>query len=380
MSDTDTHMADASTTLNTTNTAVNATPNPSNTPSPNVPVFAGPTVFPHVVHGFNFDPNWLGVVVLSYCYTDRGQAPGAIQHICAAEGLGNFNVYPATPEIEQPAAFPVPRPWLNCIPNVAQMTKASLMAKQVVHGIYEGDPYSFYFLNLAFPQPPFLVLSYGDIADSATELEVKDALITALVNDTFVTKLAHDDHGYVPNIADPLELFQAICGHAKYRRFTSYRSGASRTVWAITIPPISRDAESTAMLQKHLMDPTFTFDVGFHGTAKPWRSLRNELMHCAECHSIEHYKQDCPILRSDAYRRLHGHDADAAWNPISSLPNSLNDNMDAPEPATSFNNQRGGYRGGMRGRGGFGYGRGGRGTFQRGGRHGDKSTNSKQQD
>ncbi|KAJ7473425.1 hypothetical protein FB451DRAFT_1398538 [Mycena latifolia] len=358
----------------------------------------GAKQYPYKIHGFNINnallglkPNlvqlvksnpsgYLGVVVLSNDFKDRGRAAGAIKAIMEAEGLGNHQVYPANPEHPVPDGrehFPLSMPWTNIIPNVTPDLRATALSREVLHGLYEEQHYCFYFIDLTFAQPPFLVLTYWKLADGTTPTDIKTALLEKFLSDPWVVDAAKD-HTYLPNETQPQILFRAILEFATFRTFTYFLDGSNRTVWSIIIPPLSTDPAHTAALQRHLMEsPGFSFDVGFFGTAVPWRGPKGDLMSCSVCHSIDHYRQDCTIITSDDYllRRGTHPDLPAVWNTSSKLPTSLNDDMDTSDSAgpsnrmgAQFSGGRGRFNGGNdRRHGGFngyresGGSRGGRG-------------------
>jgi hypothetical protein len=107
-------------------------------------------------------------------------------------------------------------------------------------------------------------------------------------------------------------------------------------------------------------------------TGTPWLGpnlLAPKLIECTECHGSDHYREDCPILNSDAYRNARGI-APVITNPVAA--SSLSFTPAVPAPA--HNSVRGSFCGCGRGstRGGFGgYGRGhGCWGFGRGNSHG----------
>ncbi|KAJ7448829.1 hypothetical protein B0H11DRAFT_2282184 [Mycena galericulata] len=352
----------------------------------------GAKQYPYKVHGFNnldkallghkpdlinlvkTNPaNFLGVVVLANDFKDRGRAAGAIRSIMEAEGLGRFEVYPATPEHPTPDGtdepFPLPMPWTNIIPNVTPELREAALSRDFLQGLYEEREYCFYFIDLTFKQPPFLVLTYWGVADGTEAAAMKKALLAKFLADPRVVEVAKD-HSYIPDESKPEILFRTILEFATYRTFDYNLHGLRRTVWSIVMPPLSTDPMHTTALQRHLMEPGFSFGVAFFGTAVPWRGPNGVLMSCSACHSIDHYRHNCTITNSETYlhrRGTHG-DLPSEWNAASRLPTSLNDEMDtsdSPGPSNHMATSRGGGRG--RKQGGFntyreyGGNRGGRG-------------------
>ncbi|KAJ7744247.1 hypothetical protein DFH07DRAFT_963778 [Mycena maculata] len=333
--------------------------------------------YPYKVHGFNDldkalmghkpelvklvknnPAGFLGAVVLANDFRDRGRAAGAIRSIMEAEGLGRFEVYPATPEhptpdgLEEP--FPLPMPWTNIIPNVTPELRRAALSRDFIQGLYEEREYCFYFVDLTFEQPPFLVLTYWKIADGTEPAAVKNALAAKFLADPRIVEAAND-HSYIPNEDKPAVLFRTILELATYRTFDYNLHGTKRTIWCIVAPPLSTDPAHTLALQRHLMAPGFSFEVGWLGTAVPWRNPSGAAMSCSACHSTDHYRHDCTIINSDAYLLRRGTHASLPpeWNAASRLPTSLNDEMDisdSPGPSNRAGGLRG--RGRNRGRGG----------------------------
>ncbi|KAJ7500200.1 hypothetical protein B0H11DRAFT_2275914 [Mycena galericulata] len=242
-------------------------------------------------------------------------------------------------------------PWTNIIPNVTPEFRAMALSREVMHGVYEEQFYCFYFIDLTFDQPPFLVLTYWKLADGTKPADVKKFLLEKLLSDPWVLDAAKD-HTYLPNETKPEILLKTILEFTTFRTFSYFREGAKRTVWSIIMPPLSTDPAHTAALQRHLMEsPGFSFDVGFWGTAVPWRGPKGDLMSCSGCHSIDHYRQDCTIITSEGYllRRGTHSDVPSEWNASSKLPTSLNDEMDTSDSAGP-SNRMGTHSSGGRGR------------------------------
>lgn len=247
--------------------------------------------------------DYLGVVVLSNDFKDRGIAAGAIKATMEAEGLGTHQVYAANPEHPAPDGrepFPLFMPWTNIIPNVTPEFRAMALSCEVMHGVYDEHHYCFYFIDLTFAQPPFIVLTYWKLADGTTPDDIKKALLDKFLSDPWVLDAAKD-HTYLPNEPKPEVLFRTILQFTTFRTFSYFFDGVKRTIWSIVMPPLSTSPAHTAGLQRHLMEsPAFSFDVGFLGTAIPWRP-NGRLMSCTVCHSIDHYRQDCTIMTSNEY-------------------------------------------------------------------------------
>ncbi|KAJ6627303.1 hypothetical protein B0H10DRAFT_2210680 [Mycena sp. CBHHK59/15] len=358
---------------------------PENTPkNPNIDMsdeyaalIPGAKQYPYKVHGFNIDnvllglkpnlvqlvknnpSNHLGVVVLSNDFKDRGHAAGAIKGIMEAEGLGSHQVYPTNPEHPVPdgcECFPLSMPWTNLIPNVTPELRATALSRKVMHGLYEEQHYCFYFIDLTFAQPPFLVLTYRKLADGTEPADVKAALLDKFLSDAWVLNTTKD-HTYLPNETKPEVLFRTILEFASFLTFNYFLDSAKHTVWSIVMPPLSTDPANMVALQCHLMEsPGFSFDVGFFGTAFPWCSPNGRLISPpirqtqrrssitswslpASCLIIDHYRQECTITTSDNYLLRCGTHPDlpSVWNTSSKLPTSLNDEMDTSDSAGPSN-------------------------------------------
>ncbi|KAJ6523285.1 hypothetical protein B0H10DRAFT_2249806 [Mycena sp. CBHHK59/15] len=244
----------------------------------------GAKQYPYKVHGFNIDnvllglkpnlvqlvknnpSNYLGVVVLSNDFKDRSRVAGAIKTIMEAEGLGSHQ------------RFPLSMPWTNLIPNVTPELRPTALSREVMHGLYEEQHYCFYFIDITFTQPPFLVLTYWKLADGTEPADVKAALLDKFLSDAWVLDAAKD-HTYLPNETKPEVLFRTILEFASFRTFD------------------------------YFLD------------AFPWHSPNGRLMSCSVCHSVDHYCQECTITTSDDYllRRGTHPDLPSAWNTSSKL-------------------------------------------------------------
>jgi hypothetical protein len=241
--------------------------------------------------------------------------------------------------------FPLPMPWGHFIPNCSPATKATALANPVIHGIYNEQLYTIYFVDPTTQHPTFLILTYHGLSALTTTEEIKSALLAKLLSDPLVVNMAQNDHSYVPNEPNPKLILATLVQFANVRkcavRFKP--NGAQTTAFSIILPPLSTDASQTADLEEHLMHPDFAFKIPFQGTATPWRNSKGLLMSCPECHSLAHYKEDCLIINSDSYKAHYGHTpTNTAWY-------ALNDE--------GSSNSTSSYRGGSRGRA-RGYGRG----------------------
>ncbi|KAJ7843273.1 hypothetical protein B0H13DRAFT_2676402 [Mycena leptocephala] len=77
----------------------------------------------------------------------------------------------------------------------------------------------------------------------------------------------------------------------------------------IIFPPFDRDPDVNENFRRHVLSTNFSFAVPLRGTGTPWlgpNPLAPKLIECTECHSSDHYTEDCPILNSDAYHNARG--------------------------------------------------------------------------
>lgn len=245
-------------------------------------------------------------------------------------------------------------PWGHFIPDCSSEIKKTALANPVLHGVFDGQLYTIYFIDPTPEHPPFLILTYNGLSELTTDVEIKSALLMKLLSDPFVINMANSDHSNVANETKPEVIFKVLIHFAKIRKCAVKRRGVMTTAFSVILPPLSTDASQTADLQQHLMRSDFSFDVPFQGTATPWRNAKGDLMSCPECHSVAHYRDDCIIANSDAYKDHYGQNAgnDAAWYALNEERNSQ-----------SSSNLNAAYRGGGRGRVHVGYNRG----YSRGG-------------
>lgn len=124
----------------------------------------------------------------------------------------------------------------------------------------------------------------------------------------------------------------------------------------IILPPFDLDPAVNENFRRHVMSSNYSFVVPLRGTAKPWLGSNPsapKLIECSDCHGSDHYKKDCPILKSAGYRTAHGLVPETTNNTVT-VASSLSFTPSAP---ASPNNLAGGsFRGGGCGftRGGFG--------------------------
>jgi hypothetical protein len=228
------------------------------------------------------------------------------------------------------------------------------------------------------PDPPFIVLVFTGIASLTPDTDIRDALLAKLTSDQTVLDMITTNHSNVPGDHTPAFILNTLFSIAQISTCTVRRRiprGPTIPIPAtrIIFPPFDRDPDVNENFHRHVLSTNFSFAVPLRGTGTPWlgpNPLAPKLIECTECHGSDHYKEDCPILNSDAYRNARGI-APVSANPVAAA-SSLSFTPAAPTPA--HNSIGGAFRGGGRGfiRGGFGgYSRGrGRGGFGRANGHG----------
>ncbi|KAJ7772614.1 hypothetical protein DFH07DRAFT_767928 [Mycena maculata] len=341
--------------------------------------FQGPKVFTPAVYGWSKDDvemnhrdnvvkylhehpdSCMAAVILASQFNERGNGPAAVKAILLASSIPDANkidVLPATLKVFSDTRNKLGQPWTNVIIDCSPAFIAAVLANPIFHHVHDDTPISFYCIR-AQPEPLWILGVYWDITPLTTCSEFKDTFLAALLADPSVVKMVLNDHSNVPGEYRSKFILDVALHFAAISTITVRHGRGSDshtlTAYRILFPPISNDAATTRHLQRHIMSPGFTFDVAKRGQAKPWlgpNPQRPQPMACSECHGLDHYHEDCPILRSDAYQTLHGlADAD------SSVPTFLSS---APLPAANDWTPVS-YRG--RGRA-----RGVRGGFARGGR------------
>ncbi|KAJ7488775.1 hypothetical protein B0H11DRAFT_2012730 [Mycena galericulata] len=314
-----------------------------------------------VVEAVKADPNsFLIAVITASGFKDRARGPAIVQHVALQNGLNFPRVFPAMPIGKSNNDFPpLPGPYAHFIPHCTPDTKKTALAKPVIYGVLDEELYTIYFINPTPEHLPFLILTYKGLFDLTTEPEIKSALITKLLSDPFVVTMANSDHTNVANETQPSIIFKVLVEFAKIRKYAVRVNQTKTTAFSIILPPLSTDASQTAILESHLMNCDFAFDVPFQGTATPWRNSKGELMACPECHSVAHYRGHCIIVNSDEYKNHYGQNSatDSSWYALNA---ENNDNFTSTSNST--------YRGGGRGRVHHGFGHGsnrGRGGYAR---------------
>ncbi|KAJ7465837.1 hypothetical protein B0H11DRAFT_1922114 [Mycena galericulata] len=333
------------------------------------------------------------IAILDSDFFDRGSGPAAIKATFVSNKIPDadkIDIYPPTPKEDVADGRHLSMPWTNIAINCTAAFTSAVLASPVFHNIHDDLPISFYCLPVD-PDMPWIFAVYTGLTGLAEPAEFKQAALTKLLTDDVVLQMARDDHSNVPGDHSPAFIIRVALDLAQISKCTVVRRGGynRRSIPTIAhrilIPPISKNWDATQRLQDHLMSAGFTIDVHMRGKATPWMGSDPQhptLMSCNECHGIDHYYSDCPILNSPGYRTAHGipEDEDDAGN--SSIPTSLtaapmaprtNDWSSVPYRGAGRGQFRGGqgggrFRGGGGGRARSGYGGGfGRGGYGRGG-------------
>ncbi|KAJ7936611.1 hypothetical protein B0H13DRAFT_1853346 [Mycena leptocephala] len=304
-----------------------------------------------VVEAVNANPaKCLAAVIIASDFQDRARGPGAIKNIFTLRGITDtdkIDIAPPTPENPVPAFLGIP--WTNIIFDCT----AALRPR---------------------PQNPWIIAVYIGLSALTTEAEFKSAFRSSLLADLAITQLIRDDHSNVPGEFGTAFILDVILHFPEFHvgsvKVRGIRNMVPTIAHRILFPPISTVLATSKRLQKLIMARTFTFNVTRRGDAVPWLgSNPNKLatMSCPLCHGVDHYDEDCAIVKSPGFRAAHGIVDDQAGP--SSVPTSL-----TIEPVASTSNDsndaNSGYRGGFRGRGYLG-GRGG-GNFRGGPRGGGR--------
>ncbi|KAJ7480922.1 hypothetical protein FB451DRAFT_1171499 [Mycena latifolia] len=318
----------------------------------------------------------MAVVILTSDFHDRGRGPGAIKAIFTAHKIPDadkIDVYPPTPK-HAIAGKGMSMPWTNIVSDCSPAFKEAVLADPVYHDTYQDLPFSFYCLNVE-PEMPWIIAIYEGLSELTKPAEFKGALLDKLIADPTVIQMAEADHSNVPGKDHDVKfIFNVVLHFAEVSACTVRRRNKPPiAAHRILFPPISKHPAESERLQNHIMSPSFTVDVRFRGTAIPWwgpNPSHPVAMSCSECHAVDHYNDDCPIVNSAGYRATHGIADDTASS--SSVPTSLTIAHTAPStndwttvPPRGGAWRGGHYRGGRGGRSrggrGFNYGYGGRG-------------------
>ncbi|KAJ7182234.1 hypothetical protein C8R43DRAFT_966579, partial [Mycena crocata] len=318
----------------------------------------------------------LAAVILASDFLDRGRSPGAIQAVLRARKFPDsdkIDVYPAIPKEEVPdMGRGLSMPWTHAVVGCTPAFKAAVLAEPVLHDVYEGTPISFYCVP-ANPKNPKIVAAYTGLSNLTTPAEFKQAMRTTLAADPVVIQMISEDHKNVSGDHDSNFVLKVIFHFTDVRTCTAKRRGTHGqyfdvTIYRITFPSFAKDAVISERLQNHIMSPSFTFGSALRGRAKPWlgpNPYKPTPMSCWDCHGVDHYRDDCPIINSSGYRDTRGI---VDRGETSSIPTSLNIAPTVPEANDwTHVSYRGAYR--ARGRGGRDGSRGGgRGNYRGAGR------------
>ncbi|KAK7041237.1 hypothetical protein R3P38DRAFT_2893728 [Favolaschia claudopus] len=315
----------------------------------------------------------LALVFLSSDLQDRTMGSAAAKSILAAAGVPgaeNLAIIPPMPKVELPGKpGRLTMPWTHIIRDCTADLKESIKRKAIFHGRFMDDAMTCY-LFPANPPAPFLVFTFHNIDSEAPHVLVRDALLAHLKTDDAVKSMLEAHHTYLKDIPNAEFALDVLFDCAEVSTSTFYlkssKGSVATNLFHITIPPFDLSTAYNDELAAHVMSATFSFPVRFHGVGKAWRGRYGDTtMDCSECHSNAHYIGNCTIVKSAAYREVHGV-PDEPSVVASNVPTSLAVAPALPTPVAStssaFNNHAGPsnnpYRGGFN-RGGFRGGRGG---------------------
>ncbi|KAJ7652483.1 hypothetical protein DFH06DRAFT_1206215 [Mycena polygramma] len=307
----------------------------------------------------------LAAVILTSDFHDRSSGPSAIKAVLMASqipGAQDIDVFPPIPKEEVPAIRGPSMPWTNIVFNCSDEFKAAVLGHGAFYAAHNDVPISFYFLDVR-PPSPRIYLTYTGLVDFATVINILDGLYAALLADADFCEMVRANHENIPNNDTPSFIlgvalhFAHISTCTVRKRLGRFNYSPPITAHRISIPPISSDEAVNARLQARLMSPAFSFAVPLRGVAVPWLGPDPnfpQLMSCSECHSVDHYNDECPMTHCTAYRRAHNL-PEPDTSSSSYVPNSLTLDTSGSNTAPGWTTVRGSGRGrAFRSRGGGG--------------------------
>ncbi|KAF7354381.1 hypothetical protein MVEN_01126900 [Mycena venus] len=315
----------------------------------------------------------VAAVILSSDFLERDSGPAAIKAILQSANVPDadaIDIFAATPKevSANTNSYPLGMPWTNIISRCTAEFMGAVLSS-IFHGTFGNRVFSFYCIPVN-PEAPFIVLTFVGIASLTPAEEICDALLASLTADPVVLGMLRNDHSNVPGDHEPDFVLKVLFGSAKVtvctaRRRVAHRSSIPVPAFCVILPPFSSSAEVNEDLRRHVMSADFSFEVPFRGTGTPWLGsfAQPRLMGCTECHGINHYREDCPIVLSLAYRQARGITEDDDNTPV--IESSLS--FTPVSPAAPINSTNTPLRGGG---GGRGFTRGGRGWSRGRGRGG----------
>ncbi|KAF7368183.1 hypothetical protein MVEN_00137400 [Mycena venus] len=252
---------------------------------------------------------------------DRAMAADAIADAIVAAGLAaqdEFTVIPSTPK-DGDSAAPI-LPHTNLILCNSSQLKDKILAdpaKAIVHGRRkdESDGFTFYLFPV-FPEPSWYIGTFVGLSDRLTRAEFISALFEKLIADREVIKFIQEHHDRVPAAQDIPFVVRVLLEYADFKPCQVWMparrgsSGQRQNAVRLYMPPPSLQDDTIKAWKALLTSPSFTFVVDCRGRATPFkpeaaRVGRPRPMECIKCLGLDHYKDDCPITTSPAFRAVH---------------------------------------------------------------------------
>ncbi|KAF8149603.1 hypothetical protein K438DRAFT_1779297 [Mycena galopus ATCC 62051] len=330
----------------------------------------------------------IAVVIISSDFRDRVYGPGAIKSTFVSRQLpdaGLVDIYPPTPKDVVNVRRGLSMPWTNIVTDCSEAFKFAALDAPIFHSVYEGTPITFYCVPVV-PQAPWIFAVYTGLTSLTSPAEFKLAAQARMLTDPKIVDLIKNDHGNIPGDEHQPPFILKVAFHfAEVSTCTvrarGHKYAAPQDAYRLLLPPISLNPETNKRLQELIMflssdsseDTSFTIRVPKRGIATPWDGGGgSEPMECRECHGIDHYVEDCPIILSNAYRALHGLQIEEPSASNSAIPNSLSNMPPNHVEQEWVTPNRGMWRGRSRGGPGFARSGYGRGDGNRGGYRGGR--------
>ncbi|KAK7018859.1 hypothetical protein R3P38DRAFT_2978717 [Favolaschia claudopus] len=274
-------------------------------------------------------------VFLASCFLDRASGPAAVKELMISVNVidaADIDVFPPTPKSvsSNTDIFPLGRPLTHPIAQCSDGLKAAVAANNgLFMGSFGGRPMAFYCLPVR-PEPTYLVCVFTGISSLTPFVEIYNAFLARLCSDQAVLDIIAAHRSNVHGELTAQEILATLFDAAKISFITARRRVNHTTVNVpavkILLPPPDLDPRFNEQLHRFIMDANFSFIVPLRGVATPWLGSNPaipRLMQCNECYAMDHYRADCPIVNSNAYRTIFG------------LP-LVDDNVPADAPTLAF--------------------------------------------
>ncbi|KAK7014599.1 hypothetical protein R3P38DRAFT_2638194 [Favolaschia claudopus] len=270
---------------------------------------------------------------------DRASGADAIADAILGVGLAtndDFTVIPPTPKEGDPNGPVLPH--TNLILCDTPEIKDNILAdpsKAIVNSKRPADNsgFSFYLLP-AFPEASWYVGTYVGISERTTPHEFLSALFDRLIMDREVIRQLQEHHERVPN-ADTIPLIvRVILDFAEVKHCRVYMPGRrgpnsqQQNAVRLYMPPPSTDNKAIKTWKNHLTSASFTFLIDNRGRAAPFNPNTSDrfcAMECTECLGLDHYKDECPITASPAFRAVHPNPPEADHTKVGTTLGSIRD-------------------------------------------------------